>query len=151
MKSADAEKEKAFRLFEEIKIEASEEFTKLKLENEAIEAKLMSLTNKTFVEVIGQTDSHPDIPNDVTSPLPPIFGNQMCWKSRPFHFSNSLPNLKMLSWCQPNYDFTDEAEEALAEQYDRQVREYYEDECARVRASRLSTNSEQVEDPPPTE
>ena len=80
----------------------------------------MLFTKKSFEEVICQTEYHPDVPNVDNEPLPPIFGNQLCWKSRPFHLSNSLPNLEKLSWCQPDYDFIDE--EALAEQYDRQVR-----------------------------
>ena len=87
------------------------DYQKLKLEKVVIERKLMLFTNKSFEEVICQTEYHPDVPNDDNALLPPIFGNQLCWKSRPFHLSNSLPNLEKLSWCQPDYDFTDEAEE----------------------------------------
>jgi hypothetical protein len=118
------------------------------LEKKAIERELMLLTDKTFVEVPCQIDS-PEIPYDGTQPLPPIFGNQMCWKSHAFRLSNSLPNLQMLSWSEPDYDFTDEAEEALAKRTTGQSESTtYEDERDCVRVNRLSKlNSEQVEDP----
>ena len=83
-----------------------------------------------------QTNAHPDIPYQVTSTLPPIFSSELCYNSRPIFLSNSLPNLARMSQFQPTNDFTDEAEEALSEQHDRQIREFYEDERERVRAVR---------------
>ena len=41
-----------------------------------------------------------------------------------------------MSQFKPTHDFTDEAEEALSEQHDRHIREFYEDERARVQAAR---------------
>ena len=150
IKVVTAEKKKALIQIKELKVEANGEIVKLEKEKADIGRKLTLLIEKKSEDAPCQTDSHPEIPYEVTSPLPPIFGNQLCWKSRLFHFSKSLPSLDKLCWCKPDYDFTDEAEEALNEQYDRQVREFYEDERDRVRASRLSTLlSEQVKDPGP--
>jgi hypothetical protein len=85
-----------------------------------------------------QTDCHPDIPYRITSPLPPIFSSQLCFKSRPIFLSKSLPNLEMV-WCRNTAeDFTDEAEEALSEMYDRQICDFYEDERECVREARVA-------------
>ena len=55
------------------KIEANEEISQIKLEKVAVERELMLLTDKTFIEVPCQTDSHPEIPYCVTQPLTPYF------------------------------------------------------------------------------
>jgi hypothetical protein len=83
-----------------------------------------------------QTDSHPDIPYHITSKLPPIFSSELCYTSRPIFIPNSLPNLASISQLTSTYNFTDEAEEALVEQHDRQIRELYADERDCVRAAR---------------
>ena len=97
-------------------------------------------------ETFCQTDSHPDIPYEVNCPLPPIFSSQLCLKSRRIFLSDSLPNLDSVCWSKPDEDFTEEAEEALNDQYDRQIREFYEDERDRVHAARVSEQLHQLPD-----
>ena len=58
----------------------------------------------------------PEIPYKVTDQLPPIYSSNLC-----HHSCLIYP----LFWSKPSDDFIDEAEEALAEQYDRQVEEFY--------------------------
>ena len=87
-------------------------------------------------EVTSQTDSHPEVPYLVTDPLPPIFSSQLCYRSRPIHFlSRSLPNLNSFLWCPPDDEYIDAAEEFLADQYDREIKEFNLDaqEQARLR------------------
>ena len=97
------------------------------IENERAELKL--LREKFFIvkkEVPSQTLSNPDVPYLVTDPLPPIFSSQLCFKSRPIHFlSRSMPNLNSILWCPPDDEDLDAAEEFLAEQYDREIEEFY--------------------------
>ena len=100
----------------------------------------------TFSSVSCQTDSHPDIPYQITYPLPPIFSSELCYKSRPIFLSDSLPNLASISQFKPSYAFAEEAEIALSEQYDRQVKEFYEDERDRVRAARAGEPDPQPPD-----
>ena len=69
--------------------------------------------------------------------LPPIFSSQLCTISPTIKFlSRSIPNLDSLCWCHPDEDFRDEAEQALNEQYDRQVADFYEDEREKAQALR---------------
>lgn len=97
------------------------------VENERAELKLFR--EKLLIErkeVPSQTNSHPDIPYLVTDPLPPIFSSQLCYKSRPIHsLSRSIPNLNSILWCPPDDDYIDAAEEYLAEQYNREIQEFY--------------------------
>ena len=61
---------------------------------------------------------------------------ELCRKSRPINLlSISIPNLNSILWCPPDNDFTDAAEEYLADQYDREIQECYLDaqEQARVK------------------
>ena len=77
-----------------------------------------------------QTDQNQDIPYSITSPLPPIFSSQLFHHSKRIHFlSNSLPNLSTITWVRVTEEdeIRDEAEQALCDQYDRQVRAYYDD------------------------
>jgi FtsZ-binding cell division protein ZapB len=77
-------------------------------------------------EIASQTDSHPDIPYLVTDPLPPIFSLQLRYKSRPINFlSRSIPNLSSILWCPPDDEYCDAADEYLADQYDREIEEFY--------------------------
>ena len=131
LKAATAEKQKYVAQAKETKVERNIDISKLTDENAAIKTQLKELTAKQFTEISCQTNSHSEIPYQVTSPLPPLLGNKMCWQS---HSSNSLPNMNIIGWYKPDYDCTDEAEEALAEKYDRQVRKFYEDERDLVRA-----------------
>ena len=52
------------------------------------------------------------------------------------HLSRSLPSLDSICWCKPDEDFVNDAEEALCDQYDREVRDFYLDERERVRAAK---------------
>jgi hypothetical protein len=95
-----------------------------------------------------QTDSHPDIPYQITYPLPLIFSSELCYKSSPIFLSDSLslPNLASISQFKPSYAFAEEAEIALSEQYDRKVKEFYEDEQDCVRAARAGEPDPQPPD-----
>ena len=84
---------------------------------------------------------HQEIPYQVTDQLPPIFSSQLCYHSRRIYLTDSLPNLDSICWSKPSQDFIDEAEEALAEQHDKHVREFYLDERERVRAIREQQHS----------
>jgi aminoglycoside phosphotransferase len=90
--------------------------------------------NKTS-ESFSQTNTHPDVPYLITDPLPPIFSMELRYKSRPINFlSRSLPNLNSFHWCPPDDDFVDAAEEYLADQYDREIQEFYSDAQEQARA-----------------
>ena len=143
MKNLDTEntKIKADRnkVKEELKLSKSE--TKLVIDDlgqkiEDLENKIKVLLEKNVEENSCQTDAHPEIPYKITDPLPPIFSSQFCHKSRPIHLSDSLPNLDSICWSKPDEDFLAEAEEALNEQYDKEIRDFYWDERERVRNGR---------------
>ena len=106
-----------------------------------LENDIKALVEKNVEENSCQTDAHPDIPYKITVPLPPIFSSQLCHKSRPIHLSDSLPSLDSICWSKPDGNFLDEAEEALNEQYDKEIREFYLDERDRVRAARNDSKS----------
>ena len=111
------------------------ETSKLKLEIEQLRNKLKTFTEMQVVKQNCQTDEHSEIPYKVTDQLPPIFSSQLCHQSRPIYLSNSVPKLESICWSKPSEHFIDEAEEALGEQYDRQVKEYYIDAKDRARAA----------------
>ena len=108
---------------------------KLKLvEGEIVELEIQNvdLANEAKTVVIEtevkdcQTDSHPEIPYDVTAPLPPIFSLQLCHTTPPINFlSRSLPRLDKIRWCQPNEYMVDDAEEYLNYQYEQEIKEFY--------------------------
>jgi hypothetical protein len=112
-----------------------------KIETENAAKKLKAFKDKSRVEkqdISSQTDTNEDIPYKVTDPLPPIFSMQLCHKSRPIKFlSRSIPNFNSILWCPPDDDQIDEIEEFLADQYDREIEEFYLDarEEARVKHS----------------
>ena len=86
-----------------------------------------------------QTDSHHDIPYEITSPLPPIFSSHLCHASKRIQFlSNSLPSLHTIDWVKVTEEDTvrDMAEQALCEQYDRQIENYYNEARDKSRAVR---------------
>jgi hypothetical protein len=122
---------------------ATEELEQSKDTNIQLENQLDLLVNVKVESTSCQTEQNLDIPYKVTSPLPPIFSSELCYTSRKIFLSNSMPNLTKMSWCQPSENFTDEAEEALAEQDDRIIREFYEDERERVRAERAARLEDQ--------
>ena len=75
-----------------------------------------------------QTDPHPEIPYNITSPLPPIFNSQLCHHTKPIRFlSRSLFNLDTIDWVAvtPEDIIRDEAEQALCDQYDREIEHFY--------------------------
>ena len=78
---------------------------------------------------------------DVSEPLPPIFGSQLCYESKRVQYiSRSLPNLSTLVWIKVSEEETllEAAEQALNAQYDRQVAEFYEN--ARNGSQRIETS-----------
>ena len=86
-----------------------------------------------------QTEPHPEIPYNVTSPLPPIFNSQLCHQSKRLpYLSNSLPNLHTIDWVtvMEGDKIRDMAEEALCDQYDRQVEDFYHEARDKARALR---------------
>ena len=116
---------------EKIKLEKQ-----LELLQKKVEVKLKTSTQTC------QTDQHPDIPYSISDPLPPIFSSQLCHSSRRLgYLSRSLPNFNTVCWVKPDDTFQDEAEEALNEQYDRQIEEFYISEQERVKSLRDPTSN----------
>ena len=96
-----------------------------------------------------QTDSHPDAPYEITSALPPIFSSQLCHQSPQIRFlANSLPNLSTIAWIKitPEEALRDAAEDALNDQHDRQIAEFYISERDRVRNQREELNNNLMND-----
>ena len=84
-----------------------------------------------------QTDNHPDVPYQITSPLPPIFNSQLRYFTKPITFlSKSLPSLDAICWASPS-DSEDDIDELLSEQYDQDVKDFYTLERERVRREHL--------------
>ena len=84
-----------------------------------------------------QTDRHPNIPYSVTLPLPPIFNSDLClYSPRIRTLSISLPKLDSMCWVKttPEDKLRDEAEEALNDKYDGEVRQFYLTERDRVKS-----------------
>ena len=107
-----------------------------KIKNFEDKMKKMQLKNckkKNSVEV--QTFSTVDTPHLITDPLPPIFGSQLCKKSKSVFLYKSLPDLSFLSWVSFTEDdlLRDQAEKALNWLYDREIENFYLD--ARERAA----------------
>ena len=95
------------------------------------------------INICSQTDPNPDIPYKVTAPLPPIFSSRLCRQSRRISlFSDSLPNLSTIACVTLTHEdiLRDEAEEALSEQDDRLIEDFYLDERERVRALRIENS-----------
>ena len=75
----------------------------------------------------------------ITDALPPIFGSKLCHRSKAVKFfSRSLPNLSTISWVRVTEEDIqeNEAEQALNNQYDRQVDEFYIDAKKKAEAVR---------------
>ena len=107
-----------------------------------IERKLENLVKKleSKESIACQTSSSTDVPYLVTDPLPPIFGSELCYRSKPIpYISRSLPNLSTLSWVRVTEDdyMVEAAEQALNELFDHQdakskaeaMRQVYEENC----------------------
>ena len=85
-----------------------------------------------------QTNHTTDVPYLITEELPPIFGSQLCQRSKAANFlPRSLPDLSIFSWVKITEEdiLRDEAEQALNAQYDRKVEDFYEE--AKRTASKL--------------
>ena len=83
-----------------------------------------SLSSEQETSTCG-TSSVKSIPYLVTSPLPPIFSKELCRIYPKIQFlSRSHPDLASIRWCEPDTNYREEAEEALNEQYERNVREF---------------------------
>ena len=85
-----------------------------------------------------QTYKHPDIPYQITLPLPPMFNSQLFYHTKPVKFlSRSLPRLDSICWG-PKIDdgIEEQIADAEAEMYDREIEEYYDSERERVQAER---------------
>ena len=97
---------------------------------------------KEFKAVSVQTASSIDIPYCVQDPLPPIFSSQLCWKTKPIHLTNSVPNLTQLLWVSKTEDemILEEAEQALGDLYDHQIASFYEEAKLKAAAARTCVN-----------
>ena len=85
-----------------------------------------------------QTDQTPDVPYLISEPLPPIFGSQLCKRSKIIqHLSMSHPDLSIMRWVKFTEEeiIADKAEQALNEQYDREISDFYKD--AKITAENL--------------
>jgi hypothetical protein len=84
-----------------------------------------------FLSISSQTLANQDVPYSITEPLPPIFISQLLHHTKPIRFlSRSLPKLDSICWGKLNdtfEDLADQAEEALNDQYDREIRYFYLD------------------------
>ena len=92
--------------------------------------------NSQQISRASQTQYHPDIPYSIDCALPPIFGSQLCHVSPKIHpLRASLPNLSSILWVDQDddEDLINEAQEALADQYDREVKNFYLDEREKAR------------------
>ena len=118
-------------------IERSEKLkTEKKLDN--LEKDFKQFYDKRKVSNSCQTNDSPDVPYLITDPLPPIFGSQLLQKTKMQHISRSLPNLASIMWVKVSEEdlILETAEEALNEQFDREVEHFYEDAKAKATARR---------------
>lgn len=97
----------------ETKVNRNLEISKLEGWKDAIK----ELTVKKFIEISCQTNSHSEIPYQVTSPFLHV------WKRDVLEILiiplDLIPCQTWTCWYKPEYDHTDDAEEALGEQYDK--------------------------------
>ena len=93
-----------------------------------LENDLKKLKSVSKESVSCQTTHTPDVPYSVSDKLPPIFGSQLCKQSKTVHhLTRSLPDLSTLSWVKFTAEdiIADEAEQALNEQHDREINDFY--------------------------
>ena len=96
------------------------------------------LESKSVQSISCQTINYPEVPYLVTQPLPPIFGSDLCKITKPINFlSRSQPDMSTLTWVRVTEEDVVEnaAEEALNEQFDRQVEDFYQE--AKVQAEKI--------------
>ena len=97
------------------------------------------LNTKSVKSISCQTSHCPEVPYLVTTSLPPIFGSQLCRISKPINYlSRSLPDMDTLSWVKVTEEdnVLNAAEEALNEQYDKEVEDYYKEAKIQAEAVR---------------
>ena len=89
-------------------------------------SKLQSRKVQHSVQV--QTTSTIDTPYNISEPLPPIFGSDLCYRSKPVFLSKSHPDLSQVLWVTRTEEDTlrEEAEQALNYLYDLEVANFYE-------------------------
>ena len=113
--------------------------SKLKAETRKALKKLkrFEVTVKQRFNTSSQTLSTIDTPYTVVEPLPPIFGSQLCVKTKAPFLSKSLPDISTLVFVNITEEdkIRDAAEDALSLQYDRSIAEFYDD--ARMKAANL--------------
>ena len=99
-------------------------------------------------EISAHVDGGPKVKVKViTDPLPPIFSSQLFYKSRPIHLlSRFLPNLIIFLWCPPDDEPINAAEEYLAEQYDREIKEFYLEGQEQARVKREGVQHGQLKE-----
>ena len=70
---------------------------------------------KVQKSVLIQTSTTVDTPYTIAEPLPPIFGSDLCYQTKPGFFTKSLPDLSKASWFSrtEEYILLDQADEAL--------------------------------------
>ena len=85
-----------------------------------------------------QTVTTTDIPYAITEPLPPIFGSDLCYRTKPVFLSKCLPNLSQVLWVSHTEedDLGDRADEALDYLYDREILTFYEEAKKKAAARR---------------
>ena len=110
----------------------SERSKKIKAEKNfaTLEIIVNELNSKSVKSISCQTGYCPEVPYLVTTSLPPIFGSQLCRISKPINFlSRSLPDMATLDWVRITEEdkVLNAAEEALNEQYDRKVEDFYKE------------------------
>ena len=79
------------------------------------------------------------VPYSISGPLPQIFKSQLLLKTPKISFlSKSLPRLDSISWYTPSEEdlLVDEMEEALSNQYDREITNFYFDKREQLREAR---------------
>ena len=94
-----------------------------------------------------QTDEYPGTPYAITKQLPPLFSSKLCFPSpRIKYLTRSLPNLDTVQWVHTTEveRIRDEAEGALAEHYNTQVKQFYLDNKERVSTGEIETSRPQV-------
>ena len=84
-----------------------------------------------------QTLSTIDIPYRLEDPLPPIFGSNLCYVTKPVNLSCSMPDLTKVLWVSKTKDdvWQECAENALIDLYDKEVDLFYE------KAKQLASNA----------
>ena len=117
----------------------SERSEKIKAERKlaSMEMIIDELKSKSFDSISCQTNQCSEIPYLVTTSLPPIFGSQLCKMTKPINFlSKSLPDISTLRWVMVTEEdrVMNAAEEALNQQYDRQVEEFYREKIKEAEA-----------------